>query len=92
HAPLTRIFQYKNQSLAKSVFSSAKLRVPMNMIGGSQTYPQQRSITHLWWKGILRSRRCNTMLRRCAAQVCDVSIIKKPSIAYIYRRIHSTHQ
>ncbi|KAF9801931.1 hypothetical protein SFRURICE_016181, partial [Spodoptera frugiperda] len=28
-------------------FLSAKLFVPMNMIGGSQTHPQQRSIAHL---------------------------------------------
>ncbi|KAF9800054.1 hypothetical protein SFRURICE_014059 [Spodoptera frugiperda] len=26
----------------------------MNIIGGSQTYPQQRSISHLWWKSTIR--------------------------------------
>ncbi|KAF9824530.1 hypothetical protein SFRURICE_003987 [Spodoptera frugiperda] len=39
--------------LAESVSTCAKLCVPMNMIGGSQTHPQQRSVAHLWWKNNL---------------------------------------
>ncbi|KAF9821086.1 hypothetical protein SFRURICE_001021 [Spodoptera frugiperda] len=38
---------YIKHNLADSVSTSAKLCVLMNMIGGSQTHPQQRSITHL---------------------------------------------
>ncbi|KAF9811838.1 hypothetical protein SFRURICE_021195, partial [Spodoptera frugiperda] len=33
---------------AYRVSTSANLCVPMNMTGGSQTHPQQRSIAHLW--------------------------------------------
>uniref|UniRef100_A0A2H1WUK1 SFRICE_018524 n=1 Tax=Spodoptera frugiperda TaxID=7108 RepID=A0A2H1WUK1_SPOFR len=33
-----------------SVSTISKRCVPMNMISGSQTYPQQRSIANLWWK------------------------------------------
>ncbi|KAF9794627.1 hypothetical protein SFRURICE_014174 [Spodoptera frugiperda] len=47
---IAHIFPYKNHCLAESVSTSAKLCVPMNMIGGSQTHPQQRSTAHLWWK------------------------------------------
>ncbi|KAF9814201.1 hypothetical protein SFRURICE_018101 [Spodoptera frugiperda] len=36
--------------IPESVSTSAKLCVPMNMICGSQTHPQQRSIANLWWK------------------------------------------
>ncbi|KAF9812008.1 hypothetical protein SFRURICE_021365 [Spodoptera frugiperda] len=32
-----------------AVSTSAKLCVPMNMIGGSQTHSQQHSIVHLLW-------------------------------------------
>uniref|UniRef100_A0A2H1VB33 SFRICE_023492 n=1 Tax=Spodoptera frugiperda TaxID=7108 RepID=A0A2H1VB33_SPOFR len=46
----TRIFLYKKHSLTESISTSTKLCVPMNMIDGSQTHPQQRSIAHLWWK------------------------------------------
>uniref|UniRef100_A0A2H1W7J6 SFRICE_009556 n=1 Tax=Spodoptera frugiperda TaxID=7108 RepID=A0A2H1W7J6_SPOFR len=45
------IFHIKKK--AEYVSTNAKLcvpTVPMNMIGGSQTHPQQRSIAHLWWK------------------------------------------
>ncbi|KAF9808391.1 hypothetical protein SFRURICE_008444 [Spodoptera frugiperda] len=45
------IFQW--EIFAESI-SNAKLCIPMNMIGGSQTYPQQRSIAYLWWKSSLR--------------------------------------
>ncbi|KAF9793565.1 hypothetical protein SFRURICE_015592 [Spodoptera frugiperda] len=45
--PLHTSFSCKKHSLAESVSTSAKLRVSMNMIGGSQTHPQQRSIAHL---------------------------------------------
>ncbi|KAF9822470.1 hypothetical protein SFRURICE_006553, partial [Spodoptera frugiperda] len=38
------------ESLAGLVSTSAKLYVPMSMIGVSQIHPQQRSIAHLWWK------------------------------------------
>ncbi|KAF9798282.1 hypothetical protein SFRURICE_012879 [Spodoptera frugiperda] len=41
---IERIFPYKKHSLAESVSTSAKLCLPMNMIGGSQTHPQQCSI------------------------------------------------
>ncbi|KAF9822337.1 hypothetical protein SFRURICE_017612 [Spodoptera frugiperda] len=34
----------------RCIDSSAKLCIPINMIGGSQTHPQQHSIAHLWWK------------------------------------------
>uniref|UniRef100_A0A2H1V2Y7 SFRICE_003650 n=1 Tax=Spodoptera frugiperda TaxID=7108 RepID=A0A2H1V2Y7_SPOFR len=37
-------------SLTKYVCTSAKLYVPINMIGGSQTHPQYHSIAHLCWK------------------------------------------
>ncbi|KAF9824722.1 hypothetical protein SFRURICE_010329 [Spodoptera frugiperda] len=37
-----------------SVSTSAKLCVPMNMIGESQTCSQQRSIVHHWWKSSLK--------------------------------------
>ncbi|KAF9794547.1 hypothetical protein SFRURICE_006157, partial [Spodoptera frugiperda] len=33
--------------------TGTKLCVPMNMIGKSQTYAQQHSIAHLWWKSTL---------------------------------------
>uniref|UniRef100_A0A2H1WF07 SFRICE_022928 n=1 Tax=Spodoptera frugiperda TaxID=7108 RepID=A0A2H1WF07_SPOFR len=46
-------FSYKKRSLAESVSTNAKLCVPMNMIGGNQTHPKQRSIAHLWWKSTL---------------------------------------
>uniref|UniRef100_A0A2H1VQQ1 SFRICE_035227 n=1 Tax=Spodoptera frugiperda TaxID=7108 RepID=A0A2H1VQQ1_SPOFR len=39
---------------APSVSTSAKLCVPMNMIGESQTCSQQRSIVHHWWKSSLK--------------------------------------
>uniref|UniRef100_A0A2H1X2Y1 SFRICE_003323 n=1 Tax=Spodoptera frugiperda TaxID=7108 RepID=A0A2H1X2Y1_SPOFR len=45
---------FKKHSLAESVSTTAKLCVQKNMIGGSQTHQQQRSIPHLWWKNILR--------------------------------------
>uniref|UniRef100_A0A2H1WVV0 SFRICE_026809 n=1 Tax=Spodoptera frugiperda TaxID=7108 RepID=A0A2H1WVV0_SPOFR len=32
------------------VSTSANICVAMNMIGGSQTHPQQRSTAHVWWK------------------------------------------
>ncbi|KAF9797166.1 hypothetical protein SFRURICE_018636 [Spodoptera frugiperda] len=48
-----RIYPYKIHSLAESVSTSAKLFVPMNMIGGSQMHPQQRSIAHIWQKSTL---------------------------------------
>ncbi|KAF9788968.1 hypothetical protein SFRURICE_006769 [Spodoptera frugiperda] len=52
--PLHAYFHIKKKhSLAETVSTSAKLCVPMNMIGGSQTHPQQRSIAHLWWKSTL---------------------------------------
>ncbi|KAF9805557.1 hypothetical protein SFRURICE_020942 [Spodoptera frugiperda] len=44
---ISHISLYKKPS---SVSTNAKLCVSMNMIGGSQTHPQQRSIAHLWWK------------------------------------------
>uniref|UniRef100_A0A2H1V7R1 SFRICE_031279 n=1 Tax=Spodoptera frugiperda TaxID=7108 RepID=A0A2H1V7R1_SPOFR len=47
---IARIFPYRKHILVVTVSTSAKLCVPMNMIGGSQTHPQQRSIAHLWWK------------------------------------------
>ncbi|KAF9806424.1 hypothetical protein SFRURICE_001219 [Spodoptera frugiperda] len=45
-------FHIKN--IAESVSTSTKLCVPMNMIDGSPTHPQQRSIAYLWWKGTLK--------------------------------------
>ncbi|KAF9814605.1 hypothetical protein SFRURICE_001766 [Spodoptera frugiperda] len=47
----TLIFPYKKKkhSGAESISTSAKLCVPMNMIGA-----QQRSIAHFWWKSTLR--------------------------------------
>ncbi|KAF9823887.1 hypothetical protein SFRURICE_013424 [Spodoptera frugiperda] len=42
---IAHIFPYKKHNLAEAVSTSAKLCVPMNMIGGSRTHPQQRSIT-----------------------------------------------
>ncbi|KAF9797605.1 hypothetical protein SFRURICE_001530, partial [Spodoptera frugiperda] len=44
---IAHIFLYKNRSLAVSVFTSAKLCILMNMIGGSQMHPQQCSVAHL---------------------------------------------
>ncbi|KAF9806111.1 hypothetical protein SFRURICE_008239 [Spodoptera frugiperda] len=41
------------KNLAESVSTSAKLCVPMNIIGGYQTHPQQHTIAHLWWKSTL---------------------------------------
>ncbi|KAF9814733.1 hypothetical protein SFRURICE_014828 [Spodoptera frugiperda] len=40
---------------AESISTTAKLctSIPKNMIGGSQTHPQQRSIAYLWWKSTL---------------------------------------
>uniref|UniRef100_A0A2H1WD03 SFRICE_025079 n=1 Tax=Spodoptera frugiperda TaxID=7108 RepID=A0A2H1WD03_SPOFR len=51
---IVRLFPYKKPSLDVSIATSAKLHVPMNMIGGNQTHPQQRSIAHLWWKSTLK--------------------------------------
>ncbi|KAF9798844.1 hypothetical protein SFRURICE_020408, partial [Spodoptera frugiperda] len=42
------IFPYKKHSLAEFISTSAKLYVPINMIGGSQTYLQQCSIALLF--------------------------------------------
>ncbi|KAF9813744.1 hypothetical protein SFRURICE_007899 [Spodoptera frugiperda] len=54
HTSIARIFPDKNHCLPESGSTSAKLYVPMNINGiGSQTHPQQRSITHLWWKSTL---------------------------------------
>ncbi|KAF9823506.1 hypothetical protein SFRURICE_011359, partial [Spodoptera frugiperda] len=61
HASIARIFPYKKHSLPESVFTSAKLCVPMNMIGGSQTPLQQRSIAHLWWKISIKNQKVLTM-------------------------------
>ncbi|KAF9823497.1 hypothetical protein SFRURICE_011350 [Spodoptera frugiperda] len=44
---ISRISPYKKHSLAKPLSSSPKLCVPMNMIGGSQTHPQQHSTAYL---------------------------------------------
>uniref|UniRef100_A0A2H1WTV3 SFRICE_014513 n=1 Tax=Spodoptera frugiperda TaxID=7108 RepID=A0A2H1WTV3_SPOFR len=46
-------FHIKN-SLTESVSISVKLCVPMNVIGGSQTHPQQRNVAHFWWKSLLK--------------------------------------
>uniref|UniRef100_A0A2H1V857 SFRICE_029637 n=1 Tax=Spodoptera frugiperda TaxID=7108 RepID=A0A2H1V857_SPOFR len=53
HTSIARIFPNKKRSLAESASTSTKLCVPMNMISRSQTYLQQPSITHFWWKGTL---------------------------------------
>uniref|UniRef100_A0A2H1VFU7 SFRICE_023227 n=1 Tax=Spodoptera frugiperda TaxID=7108 RepID=A0A2H1VFU7_SPOFR len=37
----------------RRLLTSTKLCVPLNMIGGSQTQPQQHSIAHFWWKTTL---------------------------------------
>ncbi|KAF9797185.1 hypothetical protein SFRURICE_001831 [Spodoptera frugiperda] len=44
----------KNMNMTST---SAKLCVLMNMIDGSQTHPQQRSIANLWWKSTRIVRR-----------------------------------
>uniref|UniRef100_A0A2H1VEY6 SFRICE_021622 n=1 Tax=Spodoptera frugiperda TaxID=7108 RepID=A0A2H1VEY6_SPOFR len=46
-----------NKEQEQSIFTNAKLCVPMNMIGESQRYLQQRSIAHLWLKSIERNDR-----------------------------------
>ncbi|KAF9796962.1 hypothetical protein SFRURICE_019316 [Spodoptera frugiperda] len=64
---IARIIPYKKHRLAESVSTSAMLSVPLTMIGGSQTHPQQRSIANFWWKSILsppRSSRARQSPRR----------------------------
>ncbi|KAF9813874.1 hypothetical protein SFRURICE_008029 [Spodoptera frugiperda] len=51
---IAHIFPYKKHSLAESVSISDKLCVPMTIIGGSETHPQQRSIAHLRFKTTLK--------------------------------------
>uniref|UniRef100_A0A2H1V4T7 SFRICE_016053 n=1 Tax=Spodoptera frugiperda TaxID=7108 RepID=A0A2H1V4T7_SPOFR len=46
YASIASFHTKKKHSLAETVSTSAKLCVPMNTIGGSQTHPQQRSIAH----------------------------------------------
>ncbi|KAF9791405.1 hypothetical protein SFRURICE_015990 [Spodoptera frugiperda] len=47
--PMTSLARARREGvLAESDATSAKLCVPMNMIGERQTHPQQRSIAHLW--------------------------------------------
>ncbi|KAF9797249.1 hypothetical protein SFRURICE_006231 [Spodoptera frugiperda] len=52
---ISRIFPHKQHSLVESVSTNAKLCVPLNMIGGSHTHPQQSSISYFWWKSVLIS-------------------------------------
>ncbi|KAF9799037.1 hypothetical protein SFRURICE_017752 [Spodoptera frugiperda] len=47
HTSIARIFPYNKHNLAESVSTNAMLWVPMNMVGGSQTYSQQRRVAHL---------------------------------------------
>uniref|UniRef100_A0A2H1WK69 SFRICE_025641 n=1 Tax=Spodoptera frugiperda TaxID=7108 RepID=A0A2H1WK69_SPOFR len=49
-----RILRVVGEKPPVSVTTSAKLCVLMNMISGSQTHPQQRSIAHLWWKSTIK--------------------------------------
>ncbi|KAF9807837.1 hypothetical protein SFRURICE_000618, partial [Spodoptera frugiperda] len=63
---IAHILPYKN--IAESISTSAKCIcncVPMTMIGGSQTHPQQRTIAHLRWKASLMA---TDMERRCAVE------------------------
>ncbi|KAF9787620.1 hypothetical protein SFRURICE_001672 [Spodoptera frugiperda] len=73
--PIAHIHSTHLSPLAESVSTSDKLCVPINMIGASQTHPQQRSIEHFW---------CKTGQRSRGARVYDVSIVGKPSIAHIF--------
>ncbi|KAF9798330.1 hypothetical protein SFRURICE_004986 [Spodoptera frugiperda] len=56
HPVLTAAFRARAPVTLEPVFTSVKLCVPMNMIGGSQTHPQQRSIAHLWWKSNIKHK------------------------------------
>ncbi|KAF9815728.1 hypothetical protein SFRURICE_009245 [Spodoptera frugiperda] len=75
---------------SKSVFTSAQLFVPTNMIGGSQTPSQQRNIAHLWWKttviDILHVARLDTLdtpicSNMSAASISCNSLVNKHSFA-----------
>uniref|UniRef100_A0A2H1X1Q0 SFRICE_024697 n=1 Tax=Spodoptera frugiperda TaxID=7108 RepID=A0A2H1X1Q0_SPOFR len=56
-AAINQAYNYAAPAVIESVSTSAKLCVPMNMIGGSQTHPQQRSIAHFRWKSTFISTR-----------------------------------
>ncbi|KAF9796374.1 hypothetical protein SFRURICE_001947 [Spodoptera frugiperda] len=50
--------------LIEPVSTRATLCVPMNMIGRSQTHPQQCSIAHFWWKITLKPQKDGTNLEK----------------------------
>uniref|UniRef100_A0A2H1VV10 SFRICE_029239 n=1 Tax=Spodoptera frugiperda TaxID=7108 RepID=A0A2H1VV10_SPOFR len=52
---IARTFPYekKKHILVEPISTRAKRCVPMNMIGGNQTQPQQHSIAHFCWKSTL---------------------------------------
>ncbi|KAF9821509.1 hypothetical protein SFRURICE_014273 [Spodoptera frugiperda] len=52
----------KLKRATESVSTSAKLCVTINMIGGNQTHPQQRSIAHLWLKSNLNMKFSSVLL------------------------------